>query len=57
MEPIISFEDAKRHYQEVLAKAEHERIVQQFAGNPSGGVVRGLFGLVGILMTLVATGL
>jgi hypothetical protein len=57
MEPIIDFEEAKRHYQEILAKAEQEHIVEQFTGNPSGWVVRGLSGLGGILIALVAAGL
>ena len=57
MEPIINTEEAQRHYQEILANAEHERIVEQFAGNPSGWVVRGLSGLGGILIALVAAGL
>ena len=54
MEPIIDTEEAKRHYQEILAKAEHERIVEQLANNPSGWVARALSGLGGILIALVA---
>jgi hypothetical protein len=57
MEPIMNTEEAKRHYQEILANAEHEHIVQQFVGNPSEWVVRGLSGLGGILIVLVAMGL
>ena len=57
MEPIINAEEAKRHYQEILAKAEYDHIIQQFADNASGWVVRGLTGLGGILVVLVAIGL
>ena len=57
MEPVINFNETKRHYQEILTNAEHERMVEQFAGNSGRWVGRGLFGLGGILATLMAVSL
>ena len=57
MNPFLTdAKETRRRHQEVLREVKHERLVEQFSGNPSKVVVRTLSGLGGLLILLIAAG-